>query len=142
MFKVSTFIPVVLLSLVATTLAATKIDPRLATIKKAFVQAVDVLSDDDKPVATCFADHLAQSTPIEAVKTKDDADVILRVGSTKKKATIAAYLPDGTTQLWAGETSLKSGFGLVMVKHDACGLADNLLDTLRQAMRNARDAKK
>jgi hypothetical protein len=69
MFK-TRVLTVVILSLATTTHAANKIDPRLAAIKKAWVHAVDVLTDDDKPVATCFADRLAQSTPVEAVKIK------------------------------------------------------------------------
>jgi hypothetical protein len=124
------------------TIRADKIDPRLATVRTALVQPVDELANDDKPVAACLAEHLKASTPIEAVGTKDEADVILRIGSTSKQATITAFLPDGTSKLWSGTTPLKSGFGLVMVKHDACGLADKLLDTLREAMRKAPDAKK
>jgi hypothetical protein len=46
-----------------------KIDPRLATVKKAFVIPVDDLADD-KPVSTCFADHLKGATPIEGGQFK------------------------------------------------------------------------
>ncbi len=101
------------------------------------MEAVDLLADDDKATAACFAEHVALTTPVEAVTLKTDADVILRVGSTKKKATIAAALPDGT-KIWAGETNLKDGFGWVMIHRDGCGLADKLINELRQAMRKAR----
>ena len=126
------------LSLAATSHAADRIDPRLATVRKAWVQPVDELADEDRPVAQCLADHLSRLTPIEAVKTKAEADVIFRVGSTSTQATITAYLPDGATTLWAGNTPLKAGFGVVMVRRNTCGLANKLLDTLRQAMRKAR----
>jgi hypothetical protein len=126
------------LSMAATSHAADKIDPRLAMVRKAWVQPVDELADEDRPVAACLANHLARLTPIEAVKTKGEADVIFRVGSTSTQATITAYLPDGATALWADTTPLKTGFGIVMVHRNSCGLADRLLDTLRQAMRKAR----
>jgi hypothetical protein len=124
--------------LAATSHAADKIDPRLATVRKAWIQPVDELADEDRPVAACLADHLSRLTPIEAVKTKAEADVIFRVGSTSTQATITAYLPDGATTLWADNTPLKAGFGVVMVHRNSCGLANKLLDTLRQAMRRAR----
>jgi hypothetical protein len=128
----------VVLFMAATGHAADKIDPRLATIRKAWVQPVDELADEDRPVAACLADHLSKLTPIEAVKTKAEADVIFRVGSTSTQATITAYLPDGATTLWADNTPLRAGFGVVMVHRNSCGLANKLLDTLRQAMRKAR----
>jgi hypothetical protein len=128
----------VVLSLAATSHAADKIDSRLATVRKAWIEPVDELADEDRPVAACLADHLARLTPIEAVKTKAEADVIFRVGSTSTQATITAYLPDGSTTLWADNTPLKAGFGVLMVHRNSCGLANKLLDTLRQAMRKAR----
>src|ERR1700682_6464304 len=137
MRRAQAFLTSVLL-LAATGHAADKIDPRLATVRKAWVQPVDELADEDRPVAACLADHLSKLTPIEAVKTKAEADVIFRVGSTSKHATITAYLPDGATTLWADNTPLKAGFGVVMVRRNSCGLANKLLDTLRQAMRKAR----
>jgi hypothetical protein len=124
--------------LAATSHAADKIDPRLAMVRKAWIQPVDELADEDRPVAACLADHLSKLTPIEAVKTKAEADVIFRVGSTSTQATITAYLPDGATTLWADNTPLRAGFGVVMVHRNSCGLANKLLDTLRQAMRKAR----
>ena len=124
--------------LAATSHAADKIDSRLATVRKAWIEPVDELADEDRPVAACLADHLARLTPIAAVKTKAEADVIFRVGSTSTQATITAYLPDSATTLWADNTPLKAGFGVVMVHRNSCGLANKLLDTLRQAMRKAR----
>src|ERR1700730_15307991 len=104
----------VVLFMAATSHAADRIDPRLATVRKAWVQPVDELADEDRPVAACLADHLARLTPIEAVKTKAEADVIFKVGSTSTQATITAYLPDGATTLWADNTPLKGGLGVVM----------------------------
>jgi hypothetical protein len=124
--------------LAAASHAADKIDSRLAMVRKAWIEPVDELADEDRPVAACLADHLARLTPIEAVKTKAEADVIFRVGSTSTQATITAYLPDGATTLWTDNTPLKAGFGVVMVHRNSCGLANKLLDTLRQAMRKAR----
>jgi hypothetical protein len=132
------FLASVVLLVAATSHAADKIDPRLAAVRKAWVLPVDELADEDRPVASCLADHLARLTPIEAVKTKGEADVIFRVGSTTTQATITAYLPDGAAPLWSDTTPLKAGFGIVMVHRNSCGLANRLLDTLRQAMRRAR----
>ena len=124
--------------LAATSHAADKIDPRLAVVRKAWIQPVDELADEDRPVAACLADHLSKLTPIEAVKTKAEADVIFRVGSTSTQATITAYLPDGTTALWSDTTPLKAGFAVLMVRRTSCRLANTLLDMLREAMRKAR----
>jgi hypothetical protein len=131
-------IAAVVLVVAATSHATDRIDPRLATVRKAWVQPVDDLADEDRPVARCLAEQLPRATPIEAVKTKAEADVIFRVGSTATQATITAYLPDGATPLWADTTPLKAGFGVVTVRRNSCGLASKLLDTLRQAMRKAR----
>ena len=72
--------------------------------------------------------HLAKSTPIVVVKTRDEADVIFRIGSTSDKAIITAYLPDGTTTLWSGDVPMKAGFGAIKVHRDACGLAEKLAE--------------
>jgi hypothetical protein len=58
--------------------AAEKLDPRLATVRKAFVVPIDDLTED-RPVALCFAEHLTQLTPIESVPSADQADVVFRV---------------------------------------------------------------
>lgn len=140
-------------------LSADKIDLRLATVKKAFIVAVDELADD-RPVATCFAERLPKTTPLEAVKTKDEADVVFKIkahlpgfgarrvfGSAggSPSADIAAELPDGT-KLWADGVKLGSKFSWDKADEGhqgfECGLADQLADALRQAMRKARDSKK
>lgn len=134
--------------------------PQLATVRKAFIVPVDELGDD-VAVATCLADRIHGQTPIEAVKTKDDADVILRVSahlpSTTTKVLVGALggspsahlfaeLPDGT-KLWddgakyrrsmAKQGSFGSSSGDTS-KSIECGLADELANTLRDAMRKAR----
>jgi hypothetical protein len=134
--------------------AADKIDPRLATVRKAHVIAVDELAID-RPVAACFSEHLNKMTPIEIAKSKDDADVIFRIAAhvadagerslarvpgaryrdLHSTADIVAELPDGT-KLWS-ETYLDP-------KYDTgieCALADDLLTVLRDAMKKARDGQ-
>jgi hypothetical protein len=138
-------------------------DGRLATVRKAYVVPMDELGDD-MGVATCFAEHLRTLTPIESVKNKDEADIVFRVSahlpSTTTKmlvgimggspsAHVYAELPDGT-KLWddgakyrrsmakqgtVGSSSEDTG------KTIECGLADELANTLRDAMRKARDKK-
>src|SRR5215216_177685 len=76
----------------STMLMAKDPDARLATVRKAFVVPVDDLADD-RPVAACFADHLATHTPIVSVKEKEEADVIFRV---------KAHLPSATTRVLVG----------------------------------------
>lgn len=46
------------------------IDARLATVRRAYVVAVDEL-DADRLVAICFAERLSRMTPIEPVKAKE-----------------------------------------------------------------------
>jgi hypothetical protein len=129
--------------------AAEKVDPRLATMRKAYVVASDELGDD-KPVAVCLSDRLATATPM-ALASREDADVILQVSAkihrldgakegatlyfTRNHASLSASLPDGSP-LWTGTLSLgrlRTGV--------TCGLADGLLTELRNAMRKARDKK-
>jgi hypothetical protein len=156
---------IVTASLLASTVAvaADKIDARLHTVRKAFIVPVDELGDD-KGVATCLALHLKDLTPIEAVATRDDADVIFRVSSHLPSTTtkvlvgmmggspsahLYAELPDGT-KLWDDgakyrRSMMKQGqFGAGSGdtgKGIECGLADELANTLRDAMRKARDKK-
>jgi hypothetical protein len=151
---------VVLGILVSTSLrAADKVDPRLATVRKAFVIAVDNLSDD-QAVAACLTERLSELTPLESVKTKEEADVVLRVktnipGAAKRyglgmmggtpSATLDAELPDGT-KLWRdGAKNRKGGTGAIGAARSksgiGCGLATGLLETLRSAMQKARDGK-
>jgi hypothetical protein len=150
-----------LLLLSSAFVGASSVDPRLATLKKAYVVAVDDLGDD-KPVAVCLARHLSDMTPIEATKDKDEADAIFRVKAHLPSATtrvmvgmmggtpsadLQVDLPDGT-KLWGDGAKLRRAIGKAgrLASSDAdksveCGLADELLDTLRSAMRKARDAK-
>jgi hypothetical protein len=148
-----------LLSITVSLLAA---DPKaqLATVRKAYIVPVDELGDD-QAVAACLIDHIHAQTPIEAVKTKEDADVIFRVAahlpSTTTKVLVGALggspsahlfaeLPDGT-KLWddgakyrrsmAKQGSFGSSSGDTS-KSIECGLADELANTLRDAMRKAR----
>lgn len=125
-------------------------DPRLASVRKAFVVANDEL-EADRPVSICFAERLATMTPIEAVKTKADADVIFRIRAhvtngdepppnpvrPTTTAQITAELPDGTV-LW---TDLYYHGSDVRPPGIECDLADDLLNSLRKAMKQARDGK-
>jgi len=144
-------------------LLAAKADARLATVRKAFIMPVDDLGDD-VGVAKCFADHIHDLTPIESVSSKDEADVVFRVSahlpSTTTKVLVGALggspsahlfaeLPDGT-KLWddgakyrrsmAGQGKLGNSSGDTG-KSIECGLADELANTLRDAMREARGKK-
>jgi hypothetical protein len=134
-------------------------DPRLITVKKAYVMAVDDLGDD-KPVAVCLAKHLAEQTPLTVVEKREDAEAILRVSSHLPSATTRVMvgmmggtpsahlfieLSDGT-KLWDDGAKLRRAIGHTgkLDSSDGantvyCGLADELLDTLRTAMKKARD---
>ena len=141
-------------------LLAAKPDPRLATVRKAWVEPVDELGDD-KAVAVCFADRLHRETPLEVVATKADAEVVLRVKAHLPSGASRAMLGSmggspsahleavlqGGKKLWDdGAKARYGGTGLIGAMRDesgiACSLADRLLSTLRDAMRKARDAKK
>jgi hypothetical protein len=144
-------------------LASGPLDPRLATVRSAYVEAVDDLGDD-QGVAVCLAEHLDKLTPIKLASTKEQADVILRVKahlpSTTTKflvgvmggspsADLTAQTPDGTA-LWSDGAKYRRSMGPQgkfgsassdTGKSIECGLADELLNTLRDAMRKARDQK-
>lgn len=149
-----------LLVAISVSILAAKNDPRLATVRKAFVMPVDDLGDD-VPVATCFADHLPKASPVTVVTTKEEADVIFKVKAHLPSATtrylvgiiggtpsadLEADLPTGE-KLWADGAKLRRAItGKTATTGDignpvACGLADELIDTLRSAMRKARDRK-
>ena len=140
---------------------AAKVDGRLATAKKAYIVPIDELGDD-KPVAVCVVSHLAAHTPLTAVDSKSDADVVLRVkahlpGQSARHALgsmggrpsgeLTAELTDGT-KLWKDGAKLGSGWswsaGTSIQNNQTteCAVADELLDTLRNAMRKARDDNK
>ena len=144
-----------LLLLLATVVSAsTPADARLASARKAFVMPVDELGDD-KAVVSCLTDRLGADTALTPVTTPDEADVVLR---------IAAHLPSTTAKYWLGDAVTPSAHVFVElpdgtklwddgVKYRAthhhlhsdvgksieCGLADELANTLRDAMRKARD---
>ena len=146
-----------------TPLLAKDPDGRLAGVRKAFVEPVDELGDD-RAVAVCFAEHLHAQTPIESVSSKDQADVVFRVSSHLPSTTtkvmmgvmggspsahIFAELPDGT-KIWDDGAKYRRSMGsqgqLGSASGDTgksieCGLADELANTLRDAMRKARDKK-
>lgn len=152
------------LVILALPVVAEKLDPRLATVRKAFIVPVDELGDE-QGVASCLTDHLKTLTPIESVKAREDADVVFKVSahlpSTTTKVLVGAMggspsahlfaeLPDGT-KLWDDGAKYRRS----MMKQGAlgsssgdtgksieCGLADELANTLRDAMRKARDSKK
>ena len=141
--------------------AADKIDPRLATVRKAFVVPVDELGDD-RGAATCLAERLSTKTPIEAVETKEEADVTFRIKANIPSATaryalgvmggspsinLEAQLPDGT-KLWQDGAKARRGNvgNAILVRGEhlnpiACALADEMLDGLLEAMKKARDKK-
>lgn len=158
-----TFFGAALLLLVTSPAFAADIDARLVSVRKAFVVPVDELGDD-KGVATCLAAHLKDLTPIEAVASREEADVVFRVSSHLPSTTtkmmmgvmggspsahLFAELPDGT-KLWDDGAKYRrsmmkqgafgSGSGDVG-KSIECGLAEELANTLRDAMRKARDKK-
>jgi hypothetical protein len=125
-------------------------DPRLATVKTAWVEAVDEL-DDDKPVAVCMMDHLARTTPLAPAASRDAADVVLTVkahlpGNSMRQltgvlgtVTLTAKLPNDTL-LWSSKEDVRAGKSLAAyaAADIPCSLADGAADKLRQAMRKAR----
>lgn len=145
-----------------TLLASDDLDPRLLTVKKAYVVPVDELGED-KPIAVCLAKHLEEQTPLKIVANKDDAEVILKVSGHLPSATTRVMvgamggtpsahlfieLPDGK-KMWDDGAKLRRAIGKTgkLDSSDGantvyCGLADELLNTLRTAMRKARDKAK
>jgi hypothetical protein len=111
------FVVAILIACSLASVAASKIDPRLATLRKAYVSAVDDLSDD-KAVAVCFADRLHRETPLEVVENKADADLLLKV---------KAHLPSGASRAMLGsmggspsahlEATLPDGYGTTARRH-------------------------
>jgi len=143
-------------------LHAADMDKRVLSAQKAFVVAADPLGDD-KPVASCLARHLSDQTPLTPVSSKDEADIIVRVSSHLPSATTRMMVgmmggtpsahafveaPDGT-KLWDDGAKLRRAIGkfgkLDSADGDAtvyCGLADELLNTMRTAMRKARGTQR
>jgi len=131
-------------------------DLRLATLRTAWVEPVDALADDH-PVAACLAERLPATVPMTLAPIRAEADVILRVtanlsNSAKRvllgslggtpSATLEATLPHGT-RLWPDVAKVRKGNGAIGLAADPkCGLANGLLQHLREAMRQARNAAK
>jgi hypothetical protein len=96
--------------------------------------AVDNLGDDQL-VALCLADRLHTLTPIEAVTTEEEADVVLHVkarltsGASRvllgsmgwtPSAHLEATLPDGTV-LWGDGAKYRRGNGSIGLAADPKG---------------------
>jgi hypothetical protein len=146
-------------ALVPAGLHATEIDSRLAKVRKAHVVALDELGED-VAIVSCFVEQLPKLTPITVVSL-EEADVVLRVQahlpSTTTKvlvgvmggspsAHVYAELPDGT-KLWDDGTKYRRSMmkqgqlgasGADTAKSIECGLADGLIEKMRNAMREAR----
>ncbi len=134
---------------------------RILAIKKAHVVPVDEFGPD-VPISKCLAKHLTDALPMEAVATKEEADAVFKVAGNIPSATTrvlvgmfggtpSAHLyiemPDGT-KLWDDGAKLRRAIGRYGQLDSAdgdktveCGLADELLGTLRNAMKKARDKK-
>lgn len=135
-----------------TPLYAADPDRRLVTAKTAYVFAVDPLKDD-QPVAACFAEHLAATTPYTAA-AKDEAELSLGIQANISGAMgrsmgslgvvrLTATLADGTV-LWKGLQTVaagQQGLRAAAAGEVACQLADAMAEELRKAMRKARDKK-
>ncbi len=148
----------VVVLIAGTVVSAAKIDPRLATVKKAYITIGDDLESDDRRVALCLTERLSTVTPLASVKSKDEADVVLTVkanipGAGRRylsaggapSANLDVQLVDGT-KLWNdGVKNRKGGTGIAGVSRGddsiACGLADRLASALLEAMKKARDGK-
>jgi len=136
---------ILLVAVTAQAQASKRIDPRLASVRRAIVVAADPLGAD-YPVAVCVADQLPKLTPITIVAKASEADVMLRVTAARlapevpkrleprNKATLTATLSDGAAA-WS-ETYF---YGSEDSPDVPCALAQNLITILRDAMMKARD---
>lgn len=126
-------------------------DLRLATVNKAFVRPFDEVGDDTR-VAECFVDHLANTTSLAAVDSKDEADVLISIrvhlrGTTSRplvyrpNVRLVATLPDGT-KLWSGIRFFQPNESLRRQEplDNPCALADGIAAELKQAIDKAREA--
>jgi hypothetical protein len=131
---------------------------RLATVRKAWIEPIDDLKED-KPVSACAARLIAERTPLTLAETREDADIILYVRANIPGTAARMFLgptggspssymivqhADGTT-LWEDGAKYRRATmrASVIGAHDQgksieCGLAEGLLDRLRDAMRKAR----
>lgn len=150
---------IVIAFIVASTafISAEKSDPRLATVRKAFVVTVDELGDE-RFVTACLPDRLKALSPIVVVDRREDADAIFKVkahipgkgaryfgggmGKTPS-ANLEVQLRDGT-HLWrdGAKTTKVLGGGVFGASRSnegiGCALANGLTTTLVDAMREAR----
>lgn len=143
--------------------AAAKLDSRLATMRKVHIVPIDDLGADVAVVA-CLIDRISKGTPI-AVVPREEAETILRVRanlpSATKKALVGVMggspsahvyvdLPDGT-KLWDDGAKYRRSMtttgtigagGADVGESVECGLANGLIEKLRNVMRKARDENK
>lgn len=116
---------------------ATYIDPRLATVRKVFIDDSDDLNTA-RPVIGCFVEHLARNTPLTIVTTKADADAVLKFAGGPPLDTRAfAYAPadvDGW-KLWTGVFAMNPKY---RGPDASCQIADKLAADLLAAMRKAK----
>ena len=125
-----------------------KVDKRLATVRSAYVVALDQNSGD-REIVSCLSSHLDKLTRLH-VATKPEADVIVKVSSQLRtrtpRAFVVAELPDGT-KLWDDAVKYPNGrhYGEPKTDEDfasgvACGLADQLAGLLNDAVVRAAGA--
>lgn len=156
-----TWVVALAVAVLSTGLAAqSKNASKLATIRTVKVVPVDELGED-VGVAKCLAEHISEQTPVKVV-TEGDVDAVLKVSahlpSTTTKVLVGIMggtpsahlyveLPDGT-KVWDDGAKFRASmakqgqFGSSSAdtgKSLQCGLADNLINTLRNAMKKARD---
>jgi len=140
-----------------------KADPRMATMRKVHLVAIDDLGYD-VTVVDCLAEILPRQFPTFTVVPREEAEVILRIRANIPSATsrvvlgvlggspsahMYAELPDGT-KLWNDgakyrRAMMRQGqFGSTggdTGKAIECGLAQGLVETLRNSLRALRDKK-
>jgi hypothetical protein len=129
--------------------------PQLAKVRAPWIEPADELAADVH-VAFCLTDHLASMRPMRLAASRAEADAIFTVSANVPSATtrFVAGMFDGTpsisvkitqpdgTPLWEDEAKLRRAIGKAgTLESDAakgCGLADEWLDHLRKAMKEAR----
>jgi hypothetical protein len=155
-----TLAPIALASLLGFASMAWAEDPRpqLAKVRAAWIEPADELAAD-VPVAFCLTDHLASMRPMRLAASRAEADAIFTVSANVPSATtpfvagmfggtpsisVKITQPDGTP-LWEDGATLRRAIGKAgtLESSDAakgveCGLADEWLDHLRKAMKEAR----
>jgi hypothetical protein len=136
-------------------LSAASLDKRLATARTAFVEASDPLGDD-QPISACLKERLDEGGIPSLAESKEAADIVLtisrgqivtgflRFGSFLGGATVKAQLPDGTL-LWENRATVSASTDgeqeQIPTGAVPCRVADEILNRLRNAMKQARDRK-